>query len=153
MQAKQNKELIHYFPLAGRCSATSWTAGPQHVYQLPGKTNTIITNIQPPSFFPWAEHDVIWYGISRWSVWVNCLGYVHSQPLAHPQPTDFWEDGSERSESLDTAGHRLMCCACCPTKLHIYTIKNKSSNVHEIIPRISRLIILIRVLQTLLRKG
>jgi len=30
MQAKKNEEFIHYFPLAGRCSATSRRAGLHH---------------------------------------------------------------------------------------------------------------------------
>ena len=41
----------------------------------------------PPPFI--AKHDVIWSGISLWSVWVSCPGCVPSQSLAHPQPTGF----------------------------------------------------------------
>ncbi|KAK4829482.1 hypothetical protein QYF61_004772 [Mycteria americana] len=37
-----------------------------------------------------AKHDVIWYGISLWSVWVSCLGYVSFQPVANPQTTGLW---------------------------------------------------------------
>lgn len=38
--SKKNKILTHHFPLAGRCTATSWIAGTQRVYQLPRKTNS-----------------------------------------------------------------------------------------------------------------
>jgi len=31
MQAKQNKEFIHYFPSTGRCSAISRKAGLHHM--------------------------------------------------------------------------------------------------------------------------
>lgn len=31
VEAKQHKELIHYFPSAGRYPVTSWEAEPQHV--------------------------------------------------------------------------------------------------------------------------
>lgn len=33
------------------------------------------------------KHGTIWYGISLWSVGVNCYGCVPSKPLTHPQPT------------------------------------------------------------------
>lgn len=31
VQAKTNKECIHYFPMAGRCLITSWKARLQYV--------------------------------------------------------------------------------------------------------------------------
>jgi len=31
-----------------------------------------------------AEHDVIWYGTSLWSVCISCPDYVPSQSLDHP---------------------------------------------------------------------
>ena len=40
----------------------------------------------PFFFFPpplYAEHDVIWYAISLWPVWVSCPGYVPSQLPVH----------------------------------------------------------------------
>lgn len=59
------------------------------------KTNALI--MSSPSFDDeWssvafiAGHDIIWYGISLWSVWVSCPGFVLSQPLAHFQPTGLW---------------------------------------------------------------
>ena len=36
----------------------------------------------PPALY--AEHDVIWYGVSLWSVGVSCPGCVPSQLLVHP---------------------------------------------------------------------
>jgi len=45
MQAKQNKEFIHYFPSAGRCSSTSRKAGLCHAQRLLGKTNAIALNV------------------------------------------------------------------------------------------------------------
>ena len=47
-----------------------------------------------------AEHDVIWYGISLWSLWVSCPGYVPSQDLAHPQPTGEGGNAGERALTL-----------------------------------------------------
>ena len=47
----------------------------------------------PPSFI--VQHDVIWYGISLWPVWVSCLCCVPSQLLVPPQPP-CWQ-GSMRS--------------------------------------------------------
>ena len=40
----------------------------------------------PASFSPilYTEHDVIWYGISLWPVWVSCPGCVPSQRLVPP---------------------------------------------------------------------
>jgi len=40
-----------------------------------------------------AEHDIIQYGISLWSVGVSCPGCVPSHLLVHPQPTHWWESG------------------------------------------------------------
>ena len=51
MQAKQNKEFIHCFPLAGRCSAIPRKAGLHHMSRFLGKTNTITPNALF-SFFP-----------------------------------------------------------------------------------------------------
>lgn len=47
-------------------------------------------NCKWPFSCPWAfiaEHDMIGYGTSPWSVEVNCPCCVPSQPLAHLQPT------------------------------------------------------------------
>jgi len=51
-QAKQKEELIHYFPSAGRYPAASWKAGPEHAWQLLGKTNTITMNVPSSSSVP-----------------------------------------------------------------------------------------------------
>lgn len=32
-----------------------------------------------------ADHNIAWYGISLWSVGVNCAGCVPSKPLVHPR--------------------------------------------------------------------
>lgn len=52
MHEKQIKQLIHCFPSAGRCLATSWKACLQHTSWLLGKRNPITTNIptRSPSF-------------------------------------------------------------------------------------------------------
>ena len=39
----------------------------------------------PPSLY--TGHDVIWYGISLWPVWVSCPGGVPSQLLVPLQPS------------------------------------------------------------------
>ena len=39
----------------------------------------------PPSLY--TGHDVIWYGISLWPVWVSCPGGVRSQALVPLQPS------------------------------------------------------------------
>jgi len=41
-----------------------------------------------------AKRGVIGQGRSLWSVWVNCPGYIPSQPLAHPKLTGLWGDNS-----------------------------------------------------------
>ena len=41
----------------------------------------------PPASFPpslYTGHDVLWYGISLWPVWVSCPGCVPSQLLVPP---------------------------------------------------------------------
>ena len=57
----------------------------------------LLTNVQPvpeqraatprptPSSFI-VHHDVTWYGISLWPVWVSCPGCVPSQLLVYCQP-------------------------------------------------------------------
>lgn len=55
------------------------------------------------SSFPWAfiaEHDVIWYRTSLYSIWVSCPGCVASQPLIHPQPTHCWGSQSGKEKAL-----------------------------------------------------
>jgi len=90
MQAKRNKEFIHYFPSAGRCSDISSKAGLQHTERLLGKTDT--NTLKIPSFpqLYIAEHDVMWHGISLWSIGVSCPSRVPSQLLGHPQPAPWW---------------------------------------------------------------
>lgn len=85
-----DNEFTHYFPSAGRCSATSrksavsWEDRKHH-----SKLHSSVLNT---GFV--AGHNVIWYGISLWPVWVSCRGCVSSHLLVHP-----WQ-GSSRSESL-----------------------------------------------------
>jgi len=87
-QARQNKESIHYFPSAGRCSTTSRKARLHHLWRLFGKTDVIIQKPPFSSFFPpafIAKHDIICYGISFLSIWVSYPSCVHSQIFVHPQ--------------------------------------------------------------------
>ena len=42
-----------------------------------------------PSLY--TEHDVLWYGIFLWLVWVSCPGCVPSQLLAHLLAGRAWE--------------------------------------------------------------
>ena len=44
---------------------------------------------QPPLYI--VQHDVRWYGIPLWPVWVSCPGSVPSQLLLHPWPAH-WQD-------------------------------------------------------------
>ena len=53
----------------------------------------------PPALY--AEHDVIWYGISLWSVGVSSPSCVPSQLLVHPQPTHWW-GGVRSRKGLDS---------------------------------------------------
>lgn len=72
---KQNKEFIHYFTSAGRCSVTSRKEGLiVHNGFLGRKIPSLWTSLPfsfvTPAFI--ADHDIIWYGISFWSIWVTC---------------------------------------------------------------------------------
>ena len=54
----------------------------------------------PPASFPpslYTKHDVIWYGIPLWIVWVSCPGCVPSQLLVHSQPLLAGQDEKLRS--------------------------------------------------------
>lgn len=91
------------------CPCTSVKAGFQYMSWLLQKTNVRIPNTPPfllisLTFYIWA--DIIWYGISLWSICVSCPGYVLSQNLAHPQPT-----GPRRWG--DVGGTALMLCQRC----------------------------------------
>lgn len=86
MQAKENKACAHCFLSADECLATGWKAGPQTVWQLFVKTNSIIPNVLPSSFFPQAfnvEPEVTWHGISFWPFGVSYTAYVPSQCLSY----------------------------------------------------------------------
>lgn len=88
MQVRHNKEFICHFSSTGTCSAASRQAGPQHTWQLLGKTKTITLNTPPSSFFPPAfpaEHNVTQSGILH--PLVSC---ILSQPLVQPQPSHQW---------------------------------------------------------------
>ena len=43
------------------------------------------------------EHDVTWYGMSLWPVWVSCPGCAPSQLLVHLQPSQSAEHGKLKS--------------------------------------------------------
>ena len=62
--------------LADQCPAHSWAAIPA-------------PQLTPPSLY--IEHDVIWYGISLWPVWVSCPGYAPSQFPVHLLSSRAWE--------------------------------------------------------------
>lgn len=83
-----------------------------HLPRAPGNVPAVslgsTTAHAPPSFLPsfllpalYAEHNIIWSGISLWSVGVSCLSCVPSQLLGHPQSAPCW--GSPRNrEGPDT---------------------------------------------------
>jgi len=52
LSSKPNKEVIHCFSSAGRCSPISRKAGLHHACWLSGKINFISPNIPLSSFFP-----------------------------------------------------------------------------------------------------
>ena len=47
----------------------------------------------PLANFPslYTGHDIIWYGILLWPVWVSCPGYAPSQLLVHLLAGRAWE--------------------------------------------------------------
>lgn len=76
MQAKQNKEFIHFLLSAAACSAT-------YTELSFVKTNTIMVNVPDSFSFSWpsvVEHN-IWYRTSLWSVWVSYQSCVPSHHL------------------------------------------------------------------------
>lgn len=84
MQAKQNKEFIHFFLPADACSATYWKVGPWHTELSFVKTNTITMNVPDSFSFSWpstVEHNNICYRTSLWSVWVSYQSCAPSQHL------------------------------------------------------------------------
>lgn len=127
MEAKQKESFIHYFKSAGRHSAASWEAWPQHTQQWLGKTNTTTMNILPFSSIPWAstaEHIVIWSGVSLWSVHAGCPSCVPSQAHALFPPVH-WDgmgwDGAGQS------GHKRRSCWCAnPLVIALSNSKNIS---------------------------
>jgi len=88
-QAKQNEEFIHSLLSIGR---QVFSHLQENMHNLLWKTNaTTLHNslfLVPPAFV--AEHDIVWYGISLWSVGISCPGCVLSQLLVHPQTTHWW---------------------------------------------------------------
>ena len=64
-KAKQNKEFVTYFPLAGRCSAISRTAGLHHAQSLLWKTNAINYSCHPfsPPFVQFLLLSMMSYGM------------------------------------------------------------------------------------------
>lgn len=73
-QRKLRHLLAAPYLSADKCLATCWKAGPYTVWQLFGKTNSIIQNVLPSFFFPQAfkaEHEITWYRISFWTLGVS----------------------------------------------------------------------------------
>ena len=60
-----------------------------------------------------AEHNIICYGISLWSLWVSCPGYISSQHLADPQPAGLW---GEVGETTSMAREH---CSAVPKHWHV----------------------------------
>lgn len=92
-QAKQNKEFIHHFPPADRCSTITRKAGLHHMWWLLGKTSTVIPNVPCTTSSSFSqlsivEHDLIWCGIFHQSVWVSCPSCVPLQLLYPPSLLD-----------------------------------------------------------------
>lgn len=89
-QAKQIKEFIYCFPQAGRCSSQflGRRASAHITISWEDRCNK---HKYPPSFsFPQAfdaEHDIIWFGISLWTVWASHPGFFPSHILACSQST------------------------------------------------------------------
>lgn len=68
LQAKQTKEFIHCFPRAGRCSATSTTAGLYHIQCLLGNQMPSLWRSPASSSFPQLLLlSTISHGMSLWS--------------------------------------------------------------------------------------
>lgn len=101
MQAKQNKELIHYFPSPGRCAS--------HFQE--GRASACITliwedkcqnSISISSFFPqfccWAQHCMMW---NTPLVSLSQLAWLHlPRSLVHSQAT-CWQASIRNGKSLD----------------------------------------------------
>ena len=92
------------------------------------ETNAITLNVFPFLLLPpalHAEHDIIWCGISLWSVGVSCPSHIPSQLLVGPQPTHWW--GRVKVEkTLALCKH---CSAITNTSLyyqHCYQHKSKT---------------------------
>ena len=69
-----------------------------------GKANTITLNVFPfllllPTLY--AEHDIIWYGISLWPIGFSCPGCVPSQLFVHLNSTR-WQSGTRSRKDLDS---------------------------------------------------
>lgn len=75
------------------------------------KTNVVILNAPASFFIPpalYAEHEVIWSGISLRSVGVSCPGCDPSQLLVHLRPAH-WRSGLRNRKGLDLVqGSKLL---------------------------------------------
>jgi len=68
------------------------------------KDNAITLKVPPLLLLPpdlYAEHEIIWHGISLWAAVVGCSSCVFSQLLLHHQPIR-WGDGMRRRKGLDS---------------------------------------------------
>jgi len=62
-----------------------------------------VSQQQPPGQLSpglYADHDIIWPGLSLWSVGVSCPTWVPSQLLVHPQPPR-WQGHVRSLKGLD----------------------------------------------------
>lgn len=103
----QNKEFNHYFPSAGRWSATSRKAGLYHATWLLGKTNTTSPNISAflllsQSFYGWAWHPVVWgIPLASWGQ----LPQLCLLPASHPPPACLWVGRFEEGKGCVLCEH------------------------------------------------
>lgn len=92
---KQDKEFIHSFPQAGRCSASP---GEQcsitHSSNLGRQTPSHPFLLFGPTLY--TEHSITWSGVSLWSVLVTCSGCFSSQSPMHPPTLSAWLDKSKK---------------------------------------------------------
>lgn len=87
-QVKSDKEFIHHFPRASRCSARRARLPP--TWSWLGKTTPLWTTLTLFLLLPPALYTVcftIKSGISLRSAGVSCPGCIPSQLLAHSQPS------------------------------------------------------------------
>lgn len=125
-KAKQNKEFIHYFSLAHRCSAIFRTAGLQHLQLLLGKTDIITPNVTAYSSFPppFIAKDIIWHGI--------CLGQSGSAVPAVSQPVCWYSSLRSRKGKYQSATAKTWMCY-----QHCFVLKSKKYPIQAAMRKIN----------------